>query len=404
MLACSTRAPSRVIVEPPRGDPIAASGTLVRVGLVGTEQQVGATTDFTWYDQTGRVTIGRGRQGEYWRLERRAATVRAVAPGGSTSWQRGLVLRASGNGFVAVSGRRYRGELLVLPVNDEIVVINRVPLEDYLRGVVAVEMGSRPRGDSAAVQAQAVASRSFVLTRLGTTQRPYDVMSSIADQAYGGLDAENASANAAVEATRGLVLRYNGRIADALYSSTCGGGTAEADEIWRTAGAPYLKRVSDRIPDSDRHYCDIAPRFRWNRELSGAELNEALARYLAQYTTGIPPDGPGPARDVRVASTTGSGRVGVLEISTERGTFPVRGNDIRYVLRSPGGEMLSSTYFSVETLHDNGRVSRVMLRGRGHGHGVGMCQWGAIGRARAGQSFRVILGTYYPGTSIGAIQ
>jgi stage II sporulation protein D len=404
MLACSTRAPSRVIVEPPRGDPISAGGTLVRVGLVGSEPQAGATTDFTWYDQTGRVSIARGRQSEYWRLERRGATVRAVAPGGATSWQRGLILRASGNGFVAVSGRRYRGELQILPVNEEIVVINRVPLEDYLRGVVAVEMGSRPRGDSAAVQAQAVASRSFVLTRIGNAQRAYDVLSSVADQAYGGLDAENASANAAVEATRGLVLKYNGRVADALYSSTCGGGTAEADEIWRTSGAPYLRRVSDQIANSERHYCDIAPRFRWNRELSGTELNEALTRYLAEYTAGVPPGGPGAARAVRVASTTGSGRVGVLEITTARGTFPVRGNDIRYVLRAPGGEMLNSTYFSVETLHDNGGVSRVTLRGRGFGHGVGMCQWGAIGRARAGQSFRAILGTYYPGTSIGPIQ
>ena len=83
-------------------------------------------------------------------------------------------------------------------------------------------------------------------------------------------------------------------------------------------------------------------------------------------------------------------------------------DEIRYVLRPPGGEMLNSTYFSVEPLARDsgaeGRIARVTLRGRGYGHGVGMCQWGAIGRARAGQSFRTILGTYYTGTTIGAVR
>ena len=405
-LACSTRAPSRVIPDAPRTSPSAAAGPTVRVALTGATPTFGATSDFTLYDENGRTAVARGRRAEYWRIERRGASVRAVSPrGAATPWRRGLVLRASGDGHVAVSGKRYRGELLALPVDDQIVVINRVALEHYLRGVVAVEMGARPRGDSAAVQAQAVASRSFALTRLGNAQRPYDVLASIADQAYGGVDAENASANAAVDATRGLVLRFNGRIADALYSSTCGGTTAEADEIWRTAGAPYLRRVSDQIPNSDRFYCDIAPRYRWTRELDAGELNAALARYLAQYSAGLQSGAdPGAARALHVRTRTESGRVGQLDVETERGTYMLRGNDIRYVLRPPGGEMLSSTYFSVESQARDGRLSRITLRGRGHGHGVGMCQWGAIGRARAGQSFRAILGTYYPGTSIGPVQ
>jgi stage II sporulation protein D len=82
----------------------------------------------------------------------------------------------------------------------------------------------------------------------------------------------------------------------------------------------------------------------------------------------------------------------------------VRGNDVRYVMREPGGEILFSTYFSVEPEYDReGFIARVTFRGQGNGHGVGMCQWGAIGRARSGQSFRQILGTYYPGTSVGPV-
>jgi len=95
----------------------------------------------------------------------------------------------------------------------------------------------------------------------------------------------------------------------------------------------------------------------------------------------------------------------VIEVETDRGFFPVRGDDIRSVLRVTGGEPLSSTYFSIAPEYDrNGLISSVTLRGQGFGHGVGMCQWGAIGRARAGQSFREILGTYYPGTSVGPVQ
>lgn len=355
----------------------------------------------------GRAQLSAARAGEQWRVERepRGARVRAVVPGGaSTPWRTGLVARIGGGGFLMVGGKRYRGEVVVAPSADSLVIVNRLGLEDYLRGVVAQEMGSRPASDSAAVQAQAVAARSYAVIRLGNPDRPFDVHSTVLDQVYGGVDAENASANAAVEATRGLVLRYQGRIVDAPYSSTCGGTTAEASEVWRSSGAPYLQRVSDRIGESDRYYCDIAPRYRWTRTLSGRELNAALAQYLAGYAA-VPQGGPGAARRMAITGHTASGRVATLEVATDRGTFPLRGNDIRFVMRPPGGEILSSTYFSVEPEHGRaGDIERVTFRGRGYGHGIGMCQWGAIGRSRTGQSFRTILGTYYPGTTVGPVQ
>jgi stage II sporulation protein D len=81
----------------------------------------------------------------------------------------------------------------------------------------------------------------------------------------------------------------------------------------------------------------------------------------------------------------------------------VKGDDVRWVLRNSGGEILNSTYFSVENMvvGRDGRLSQLTLRGSGYGHGIGMCQWGAIGRARAGQDFRAILRAYYPGTVVG---
>jgi stage II sporulation protein D len=279
-------------------------------------------------------------------------------------------------------------------------------MDDYLRGVVPLEIGTTDERDMAAVEAQAVTARSYAYVHVGASSpaRPYDVTASVRDQLYGGVSAETHVSNTAIDATRGLVLQYAGRVVNAPYHSACGGSTAGAEEIWRTAEEPYLQSVSDRIPGTDRYYCDIAPRFRWTRTLDGATLREALVKYLGNYTA-VPGPYPGTPRDVMVDTRTASGRVGTLKIATDRGNYVLRGNDVRYVLRAPGGEILNSTNFTVETsAASDGSLARLVLRGTGYGHGVGMCQWGAIGRARAGQDFRTILRTYYPGTTVAAIE
>jgi stage II sporulation protein D len=405
LVACSTRATSRP------GDPVVRAtdvdaGRLVRVALVTPAPRVGGTNGAEWLANGGM--IGRAERGAEWRVERepRGARIRGVRDDGTaTSWQRDFIVRASGGGYLTVNGRRYRGDVAIVPIDTGVIVVNRLPLEAYLRGVVPVEMGPRPVRDSSALQAQAVASRSYAYLRMTSeTPRAFDLRASTADQVYGGLEVENAAANAAIDATRGLVLHYEGRVVDAPFSSTCGGSTAEAPEVWRSQGAPYLQRVSDRIDGSDRYYCDISPRFRWTRTLPASALNAALAQYLGSYAS-VPGGQPGSARGVVVRTRTASDRVAVLDVATDRGTFPLRGNDVRYVLREPGGEILPSTYFSVEQqLVDGGTLSSVTMTGRGNGHGIGMCQWGAIGRARAGQAFRTILRTYYPGTSVGPVQ
>lgn len=406
LIACSARAPRGP--APPTRPAREASDRTIRVALSAAVPRVGATREFRWFEADGRTFLARGRGGEQWRVERenRGTRVRAIRPDGiPTVWQRALVARLADEGLVTVNGKRYRGEIVVLPLDTALIIVNRLPVEDYLRGVVPVEMGNRPREDSAALQAQAVASRSYAYARMGETGgRPFEVRASTLDQVYGGADVENDGANAAIEATRGLVLRYRGRMVDAPYHSVCGGSTAEADEIWQTPGAPYLQRVSDRVGGGNRYYCDAAPRYRWTRTLTGRQLNAGLEQYLKVYSA-VPRGRPGNARALSIRNRTASGRVATLDVEAERGTFPVRGNDIRYVLRAPGGEILSSTYFSVDPEYGrDGFISRMTLRGQGNGHGVGMCQWGAIGRARAGQSFRSILGTYYPGTTVGPVE
>ncbi|HYC51937.1 MAG TPA: SpoIID/LytB domain-containing protein [Gemmatimonadaceae bacterium] len=403
LVACSTRATGRP--SPGRVPPDAARAS-IRVAVMSATPVISGTGEFSWFDADGSTELSSSRRGEPWRIERDggSARVRAVRTSGeATPWRASLVVRAE-QGYLSVGTRRYRGQLLVAPFDDSVAIVNRLPLEDYLRGVVAVEMGSRAAQDSAAVQAQAVAARSYAVLRLGVRNRPFDVYGSVMDQAYGGLDAENAGANAAVESTRGLVLKYDGRVVDAPYSSTCGGTTAEADEVWRNRGATYLRRVSDRIGTSTRYYCDIAPRYRWTTRFTGAELNASLARYLASYAS-VPSGGPGRARGIEVVDRTESGRVGTLRITTDGGQYSVQKNAARFVLRNPSGEILNSTYFSVDASHDrDGVITALTLTGQGYGHGIGMCQWGAIGRSRAGQSFRSILATYYPGTTVGPVE
>jgi stage II sporulation protein D len=107
--------------------------------------------------------------------------------------------------------------------------------------------------------------------------------------------------------------------------------------------------------------------------------------------------------DLVIDDVTTSGRVGTLVVRATGGSYRVRGADARSLLRSASGEALNSVYFSLAAERADGRLTRVVVRGRGYGHGVGMCQWGAIGRARAGQDARTILATYYPGTTIGPI-
>jgi stage II sporulation protein D len=400
VMACSTRSASRpgTAPEATRFD----RDRTIRVLVAVDSAQVSATRDFTAYGGDGGPVVGQGRAGEIWRVGATSdGHVSRQGPTGSAMLGRGFVLRVADGGFVTVNGKRYRGDLYVgADGPSSAIVVNRVPLEEYLRSVVAAEMGSRPRGDSSALQAQAIASRSYAYVRLGS-RAGFDIRATVADQVYRGADGENAEASAAVSATRGLVLRHQGRVVDAMYFSTCGGSTAEPTEVYRSGSVAYLQRVSDRIGNTARYYCDVAPRFRWTRSLSQSEIQAGLDQYLKAYAS-VPASGPGRARHVAVVSHTPSGRVGTLGIETDRGAFSLRGNEIRYVLRPPGSEILSSTYFSVEPEYGrDGLITRVTFRGRGYGHGVGMCQWGAIGRARAGQSFRSILGTYYPGTTVG---
>lgn len=326
-----------------------------------------------------------------------------VAPADAPSIEPGA------DGLVRFKGVPYRGLLRAVPTDSGLLVVNVVPLEAYLRGVVPLELGDRPGAERAALEAQAIAARSYAVTRVSAARagrgrsKDYDILATVADQVYGGTSVERPNASAAVDATADVVLLYAGRVIVAPYHSSCGGETAAAEEAWGTQVEPFLQRVSDKIPGSERYYCDIAPRFYWERAFTGSEVDAVVRRYLGNYVT-LPSGGAGEVRGVRVAKRTPSGRAEMVEIRTARSTYAVRGNDARSILRTSAGDPMPSSYFSVTVESSaDGAISRVQVRGNGYGHGVGMCQWGAIGRARTGQSARVILASYFPGSTLGPI-
>jgi stage II sporulation protein D len=401
VLSC---APPRANAPSPRDD---AANAAIRVMLAQNGSNADVTANGGWYllDAQRRL-IARAGSGAQWRIERAGDRVRATQGSVRSGWVEGPIYAVmTSDGFLTYNGRRYRGELMFRASPSGLLVLNRIRIDEYLAGVVPIEIGNRPASDSAAVQAQAVAARSYAYTHLDPSDpRGFDVTSTVADQVYGGVDVETPLATRAVMSTRGLVLKYAGRVVNAPYSSSCGGQTAEASEVWNSGSGPYLKSVSDRIPGSDRYYCDIGPRFTWTKTFDEPDLVGTVSRYLATVTT-VPGNNPGRPQSIAVVSKTPSGRVGELRITTDRGTFTIRGNDIRYVLRGAGGDILYSTYFSVDSSQErDGYLRSLSLHGGGNGHGVGMCQWGAIGRARAGQDFRTILGTYYPGTTVGTVR
>lgn len=393
----------------------------VRIALATTDEsaKVGGSGRWNVYSRNSANLVAKGSEGSTMQIEARGSQLVALKADGSVTSRNSapfIVRSITPGAFVTYEGKRYRGELIITPSNGGLLVVNRLGVESYLRGVVPLEIGDRKPGEEAAVEAQAVAARSYTYIHMQEAgNRGFDMYGSVQDQAYGGVDAEKPMHDAAVQSTAGMVVRYAGRIISTPYSSTCGGSTAAVREVWwRQPDQPYLQPVSDRIPGTDSYYCDPSPRFRWTTTFDADQLRNTLEKYLGSVTPASePPVTPSPTTPrlslgritgFRVEGRTASDRVASVSIQTERGNYVVRGNDVRFVLRTPTGGLLSSTYFTAETTSDGtGGIASLVIKGGGNGHGIGMCQWGAIGRARAGQDYKTILTTYFPGTTVGRV-
>lgn len=278
--------------------------------------------------------------------------------------------------LIFLNGARYRGRLTLVRVDAaRLQIVNAVPLEAYLRGVVPAEVDAR--WPMEALKAQAIIARTFTLLQItDRAAQPFDVTASW-PQLYGGLAAERPRATQAVELTRGLILTAGGSLLPTYYHTVCGGRTEDVGQLWpKTQRAP-LRGVECR-------HCRRAPQFHWTLAVDDGALRRALQRGGVSV---------GAVRQVAITSRNRSGRVVGLRVAGDEGTVTVPAPRWRAWL---GANRLRSTNFVIRR-----RAGGWVFDGYGWGHGVGLCQWGAAALGQRKRTAEQILAFYYPGAEIG---
>ncbi|MEA5537378.1 SpoIID/LytB domain-containing protein [Crocosphaera sp. XPORK-15E] len=293
-------------------------------------------------------------------------------------------------------------------------LVNNIPLETYLRGVVPHEIG--PNAPENAAKAQTIIARTYALRNLRRFKADnYELCANTHCQVYYGLSETSAKADKAIAATKGLVLTYENELVDALYSSTTGGVTASFNDVWNGDERPYLKAVID----SPQKIWDLSQKsladeqdfrnfislqngfnetgrnvFRWNKQATLASLTKDLQKYLERRKH--PLANLKTIKSMEVTERSPSGRILTMMIETDQGRLDLHKNEVRSAFGPP-----RSTLFYLEPIYNGQKqLTGYAFVGGGFGHGVGMSQFGSYNLAQLGWSPDKILAFYYPGTKI----
>ena len=319
-----------------------------------------------------------------------------------------------GTGAFSIDDGSYGDTLLVASDGRMLFVVNILPLESYLAGVVPNEIGrNRKRSEMEAIRAQAVLARTYALGKIALPlARLFDVYGDARDQMYTGREGRDPLATEAISDTRGMALTWKGQLAECYFHSTCGGHTEASSLVWkRPQSKPYLTGTADRGDGDD--YCRISPSYRWTEAYVREEMEHMLRTFLPAANEAILAEDI-PAEnwhllDLNIIKRMPSGRVATLQIvmgnRAHQRAYYVHGDKIRWALRrTDSGRALRSLLFDVHIDRDANRwITDIRIDGGGVGHGVGFCQWGGIGRARGGQAFPDILTAYFPGTGLTSL-
>lgn len=326
----------------------------------------------------------------------------------------------AGNNLIRVNQKLYAGSLRLQPNSyRSYTLVNQVPVEAYLRGVVPHEIGYQ--APEVAVQAQAIIARTYALRNLRRFQTDnYELCADTQCQVYQGLEGTTAVADRAIAATAGQVLTYNNELIDALYSSTSGGITAPFQDVWQGFPRPYLKARVDAAPNqvwsldqrsladeqNFRAFINLKhgfnevgwQQFRWRQESSLSEIAQVLKTYLqkqrhplANFQT---------INQIAVTQRSRAGRVQQVTVTTDRGPILLAKDEIIRAFQPP-----RSLLFYLEPLHqpDGKTLKGYAFVGGGLGHGVGLSQAGSYRLADLGWSAARILDFYYPGTQLQSL-
>ena len=266
--------------------------------------------------------------------------------------------------------KRYRGAILIQPNSNDFTVINKIKLEDYLRGVVPSEMPSSWHKE--ALKAQSVAARTYTISKLNRRKSlGYDLKATVEDQVYLGYSNEKESTNKALEDTQGMVLLdKQKRPIEAYFYSQAGFSTASAADIWGLEHAVYLR---PKIMADNSKF--------WQKHFTSSQINKKLADLKLKTI-----------KSLTILNTSPDGRARDVLVSDGTRHIKLSGEELRHKLG------LRSTFF--DTQMNKGTISFV---GKGFGHGIGMSQYGAKKLAQQGKSFKYILEYFYPGSKLETI-
>ncbi|MEB3199791.1 MAG: SpoIID/LytB domain-containing protein [Synechococcaceae cyanobacterium] len=370
-----------------------------------------------WRRQGVAATIAHPREWEVWaaagtpppdgmtarpleRRETRRAVLELQRPTGALTLQGPLRIEAP-------DGLRWREGVFAGPFRLQSdahggwSLIEQVPLERYLEGVLPHEIGAG--APAAALEAQAVLARTWAMRNSHRfAVDGYHLCSDTQCQVYADPRLAGAAVRQAIGRSRGKVLSWNGEPIHAVYHASNGGIAAGFDEVWNASPLPYLKPFVDapepvarRLPlpvqvgplatllkQNSTTYGADHPLYRWQRLLTAADVAQALSRSQ---------QGVGEVQRLEVVARGPSGRVLTLRIRGSKGTRLLSRDAIRRTLRQ-----VPSTLFLLEAAGPG----RWRLVGGGFGHGAGLSQAGAVDLARRGWTTQRILSHYYPQTEL----
>lgn len=364
------------------------------------------------------------------------STAEVSAPGGSqiTVNSAQIAIGAAGitlypnSGYISVNGSAYRGGIIIIPdANLNLTVINFLPTEQYLYGVISSEMPSS--WNMEAQKAQAVCARNFAYTNMGKhASDGFNVCSTTNCQVYKGVAGETESSVSAADATAGKLLKYNGNIAETLFFSCSGGHTANVKNVWGSE-IPYLCGVDDP------YETDEAPLHTWTATLSNSDIKSVVSSLGANIgeITGlnVTTDESQHVYKLEIVGTGGTYTLKNQSTASAFSSYGVKSNKYTvtpyggtstggiYALSSGGTTQLTPQFAisgngtvaavasSPEAVSSSGRAvlntqtvgaQGYVFNGGGWGHGVGLSQYGAKGMADSGFTYDKILAHYYPGT------
>lgn len=281
-----------------------------------------------------------------------------------------------------VNSRKYLGNMLfqvsTVRGTTGILPINTVYIEDYLRGVLPSEMSNSYHVE--ALKAQAVTARNYAIRNLGKYGTSYDLSDTTYDQVYKGYYGPLTNVDAAVDATKGMLLLYGTSLVDAYYSANNGGYTEDSGNVWTTSLPYYVAK-----PDT------YNPQDNWTKTFTVSDIDTALkANKIIADTDKFT------SINLNTITTYTSGRVSNIEINYVDST----GAQKTKAFSREGARTFLSLQSALYTVTFNAAASTYAFIGKGSGHGLGMSQTGAEQMALGGQKYDAILGFYYTGTQL----